>query len=427
MNMKSPASILRRPIGKLVLGSAGGYAIVLVLSPLMTRVYTPEDFGQFAIFSSFVAVASVLMSLSLELGILSAKRRSEARRYVFLSVATVIAMTLLMSAGLFVLGALGVNLRLPAWALALAVLSCTVASLTSIAINWSIYSREPHLAARAVFVSLSGRSAMQMGLGYTTGGLCGLVLGEIAGRALALIAAVGTHGSTCLRLSKRWRTPTKTHADAIRPYALYITPSAAIDTALVWLPAPLFSIFFGPFAGGLVAMTQRFGSVPLTIMNQSLGQIFHRRAAENLGIDNRYLLRFIVFCFVGLLVVTILAVVVLLWQGQLLFRLLLGNAWSETYIAAIALAPLYLFQFVSLLTNRVIMVSGRANIKLMSSLLQLCALLCSVAVTKWIALSWQPALFCVAGCLALTQLLTILYVLHLLTDKKNEQRVARSI
>lgn len=423
MNMKSLASILNRPLGKLVLGSAGGYAFVLVLSPVMTRVYTPEDFGQFAIFSSFVAVASVLMSMSLELGILSAKRRSEARRYVFLSVAAVVVMTALITVCLLLLYILGVDLRLPAWVLVLAVLSCAIASLTSIAINWSIYSQEPDLAARAVFLSLSGRSVMQVGLGYASGGILGLALGEIAGRLLALLAAAGGQLRSQFRLSNRNRRLTKTHLDAMRPYALYVTPSAAIDTALVWLPAPLFSIFFGPFAGGLVAMTQRFGSVPLTIANQSLGQIFHRRAAEKLGSDNGYLLRFIMLYFGGLLLLAAVAVFALAWGGDRLFGLLLGSAWSQTYIAAIALAPLYLFQFVSLLTNRIILVGGRANIKLASSIAQLCVLIATVAVAKWTNLSWEPALFAVAGCLALTQCLTILYVLHLLSHSRSTKRV----
>lgn len=113
MNLKPLSTIFNRPLGKLAVGSVGGYTIVLLLSPVMTRLYTPEEFGQFAIFSSIVAVASVFMSLSLELGILSAKRRSEASRYAFLAVATVVVMTLAMCMVLLLLDGLGVTLGLP--------------------------------------------------------------------------------------------------------------------------------------------------------------------------------------------------------------------------------------------------------------------------------------------------------------------------
>lgn len=423
MKLKSLAVILNRPLSKLVLGSVGGYAIVLFLSPLVTRVYTPEEFGQFAIFSGFVAVASVFMSLSLELGILSAKGIGEARRYAFLSVVTVLCMTLIVSLAVLLLGGLGVDLHLPTWALALAVLSCTVASLTSVAINWCIYARRPSLAARSVFASLSGRSVMQVGLGYGIGGLFGLVVGEVGGRLLALLAATGGQLVGPVRVLTTRARLTRADLADIRPYGLYITPSAAIDTALVWLPAPLFSIFFDPFVGGLVAMTQRLGSVLLTISNQSIGQLFHRRTSEKLGVDNSYLFRFLLLYFGGLLFLTVVAVLLLFWQGETVFGILLGSAWSGAYFAAIALAPLYLFQFVSLLSNRVILVGGRAYVKLLSSVAQLAALFATMATARWMDLGWETALFSLAACLALVQGLTILYALQLLLQSGDTESV----
>lgn len=267
---------------------------------------------------------------------------------------------------------------------------------------------------------------MQVGLGYLYGGLWGLAIGEIAGRFLALSVAINQRIKYSLKLLTTRKKLTSADSAAIRPYAFYITPSAAIDTALVWLPAPLFSIFFGPLAGGLVAMTQRFGSVPLTILNQSLGQLFHRRTAEKLGSDNAYLLRFVLLYFGGFLFLTIIAVFLLIWQGEAIFRLLLGEAWSNTYIAAIALAPLYFFQFVSLLTNRVILVAGRANIKLLTSFAQLCALFFSVFYAKSMNFPWETALFGAAVCLALTQGLTILYAFNLLHQKNDGGRPAPS-
>src|ERR1035437_10350788 len=59
-------------------GSAAGHAFTLVMSPVLTRVYGPEDFAALGLFTSFLSVACVAVTLQYETSIISASDRSEA-------------------------------------------------------------------------------------------------------------------------------------------------------------------------------------------------------------------------------------------------------------------------------------------------------------------------------------------------------------
>ena len=67
--------------GRLAAGSTFGYVLALLVSPIITRIYSPEEFGRFAVFGSIVAIFSIVATLSFEFGILGSLRRPLALRF----------------------------------------------------------------------------------------------------------------------------------------------------------------------------------------------------------------------------------------------------------------------------------------------------------------------------------------------------------
>lgn len=49
-----PRSSFARNVAVLAGGTAVGQAIVVLASPILTRLYTPEDFGVLAVYTSFL-------------------------------------------------------------------------------------------------------------------------------------------------------------------------------------------------------------------------------------------------------------------------------------------------------------------------------------------------------------------------------------
>ena len=61
LNKLKPKSEFTRNVLTLMTGTTIAQAIPIVISPILTRIYTPEDFGLFAL---FIAITSVFGSIA---------------------------------------------------------------------------------------------------------------------------------------------------------------------------------------------------------------------------------------------------------------------------------------------------------------------------------------------------------------------------
>jgi len=64
-----PKNAFVRSVSVLVGGTAGAQILLVLAAPLLTRLYTPEDFGLLAVYASLLALIGVISSLRYELAI----------------------------------------------------------------------------------------------------------------------------------------------------------------------------------------------------------------------------------------------------------------------------------------------------------------------------------------------------------------------
>lgn len=397
-------------------GSAGGYALSLAASPVLTRLYTPEEFGVFGVFGAIVAITSIFATMSFELGILGARNRSAAFQYVSSSVLLALSVTVLYLPLALYIAAKFPSIGLQSAGISMAMVVCVVTVFQIVATNWAIQTNRAGLAARATFSGLAGRSIFQIGLGFSIGGIWGLITGELLGRVFGWLVA--ERGTLPRALAHIVGAPRKiiSHIVSNRPYVTHLTPSIAIEVALVWLPAPGFALFYGPAIGGLVALVQRLGSAPLTIINQSLGQLVHRHAGTMLRADRMRVLRLI-----GILIITTLPLLALLmallwWRGREVAAFVFGEQWHSAGTIALAFAPLYYVQFLSLITSRLILVMNLLRLKLVGSILHLAVLCLSFPLARESGLDWVGAITLQAGLLTLSHVIVLFMVLRGVTQ-----------
>ena len=71
MKIKSSAHInsFFKNVAILVSGASLGQVIIVLSSPIITRLYSPEDFGIFALFSAVLGIVAVVGALRYELAI----------------------------------------------------------------------------------------------------------------------------------------------------------------------------------------------------------------------------------------------------------------------------------------------------------------------------------------------------------------------
>src|SRR5699024_11087733 len=90
-----------RHVMVLLTGTAISQVVVMAVSTITARLFTPEAFGQFAVFGSLTAIATTIASMRLDMTIMLPEDDDEARR-----IARVATYSNLAVAGLFTLAAL---------------------------------------------------------------------------------------------------------------------------------------------------------------------------------------------------------------------------------------------------------------------------------------------------------------------------------
>lgn len=377
----------------LALGAAGGQTVVLALSPVLTRIFRPEEIGVLGVFTGSVAVLSVIAPLGYEQAILGARHRSEAFRFLAAAIMSGIALSILLpSAGYLIANLIGHPLG--PWFMAPILAVGTIpAIVSSSAQGWYIRERSIKTVGISSFVNLAGRTVLQIVSGFLGAGVVGLIGGEIAGRLLALVV-LDRHNVLIRAFRTGLRYPGAIlHQMRIgHRFALYQMPSSALDTILAWLPLPLVAFTYGAEWAGIVTLIQRIGTAPASLIGQSLVQIYHHRAALYVNTDRPALLR-ITLRLVLLFTMAFLPVWLLLIAfAPALFGFVFGEIWRPAGTVAAIWAPSTLLQIFGQIASRLLILVNRQVVRLVANIAQIGALLVTIATAAGLGYTLPIAL-----------------------------------
>jgi O-antigen/teichoic acid export membrane protein len=281
MSVESPQ---KRSAGKSMLNSmlwllSGNFfapILALMLTPALSRLYEPRDFGILAILFSFVGVYASIATWRFDMAIVLPEEKGEAERLTGLSFGMVFAMSILAFVAVGVFGLLKIPLKTMSlydwiWVLPFTVfLRGMIGTLSYWATRHLQY--KSLAAARA---SESGATLLfQLAFGCLgTLGVLGLVSGRLLGILLAFIV---------LAAHKPIRRLLRFTVAELKPVAAkhYEMPRYALQTNLVnalsaaFLPI-LMAFFFGQFYAGLVFMVERLVRQPLSLIVNAIWQVTH--------------------------------------------------------------------------------------------------------------------------------------------------------
>lgn len=360
---------LKNPFSRILAlfsGTAGGYLIVIVMSPVLTRLFDPEEMGLFGVYSAAVAVFSVIFVLGFDYAIVGANRRSEALRACLASV----LVTVLLAAFFTVfatVGALATVFYIPNQSVAVllaAIPVAVVAIFFTISSNWAIRSGNTIAATRGLFVSLSARALIQVPLGFLFGGVWSLLGGDALGRGLALPATDLRMLRFCFKILRKNTRNTIGWIKKQYRFPVFLMPANLLEVLYLWAPPTLFSLTHGVAAAGIMTLILRFSTAPSAVANLSFAQIFHQYAGENITHSPKLVAKRLL----QIAVVTTLAFIpgwlVLVFFHEVIFEVVFGTEWSVAGIAAPVFTPLVLSQVLNVFANRVLIVLNVQHFRL---------------------------------------------------------------
>ena len=272
-----PQGRLGRAIAVSVSSTVLGQLIVLAASPLLTRLYTPEDFGVLGVFSALLGILGTAVCLRYELAIPLAKDSAGMVNLLALSVVVASLVSLLVGVALGLWGEMVIDafdmeaLRPLLWLLPLGLLAmgCNRA-LT----HWAIRRQAFGRIARTRLSQRIGQVITQVGLGYPVAGPLGLVIGQIIGNS----AGITTLGLAFHKMEARLWHAIKGRAMAKIAMRFGNLPTFATGAALLnsggeYLPPLLAAALYGADVAGwftlglpdVVGVWYRHGGAPRSL------------------------------------------------------------------------------------------------------------------------------------------------------------------
>jgi len=264
-----------RSVFQLSAGTALGQGLFIAASPLLSYLYTPQDFGVFATFMAIVPLLLPLATMRYEAAIPLAEKDTDALNLVVLCIGLNVAVSIVIGVILWTLKELswlsvikGLWFWIP--------LSMLLIGLYQTMSFWAIRRKQYSTLARTkLFQAIAGVSA-QLGLGWLGAGSIGLIIGEIATRSMGFLSLLR---SASIRAGEIQLESIKTLAIRYRRFGLFGLPDALLSVAVLNLPTLLIASLYEPTVVGWFGLVSRLVAAPVGIVGQALAQVYLGQAA----------------------------------------------------------------------------------------------------------------------------------------------------
>ncbi len=345
---------------KLSIGTLLGRLIAFLVLPLLTRLYSPENFALLATYLAIIGTMSVVACFRFEIAIPLADSDEEGVNLLALALAVLGLVT-----GIATLLVVLLSDRLTDWIGSPAIepylwlfpLGIALAGIYSAFQYWATrMKRFGPIARTRVVQSIMGTTTM-LSMGWLVSGPFGLLLGN------ALNFGAGGFGLAI----EAWRKDTKLLRQITFPkmlvvmrrygrYPLLSAPEALLNVGGRQWPILIIAAVAETEAGFLMLATQLL-SVPMALLGGSISQVYMSRAPEAMREGRLRELTFSIMRRLAAIgIPTLLAVGVL---APFFVPYLFGSEWAGTGIIITWMVPWLALQFIASPVSMVMYVTGR--------------------------------------------------------------------
>lgn len=331
-------------------GTAFAQALPIAISPILTRLYSPEEFGRFALYMAVAMITSVLVTGRYELAILLPHQDKDALHITALAMGLSIVISAMLLLVVFLFSQpmavmLGDNALAP-WLYWVPASSLLLGFYQSL--NYWINRQAQYKRMALSRTMLTGSAALaQVGTGYAGSGAIGLMGGQITGQILA----TGLLARLIWQEEKiQIRTVSPMHCIALAKkyinFPKYLIVAHGFNTVSGQMPVLLLSTLFNTAAAGFFTLTQRVMAAPMALIANALGDVF-REEASKAFIQQGQCKAIYQKTFKRLLLISILPFSIFFFMAPGLFAWVFGEQWRIAGEYAQILTPMAFLQFIT--------------------------------------------------------------------------------
>jgi len=321
-----------RNVGKLLSASVIAQVIGLLVYPVLTRLYTPDDFGLLTLFLNIGNILVILATAEYHYAIVLPKEEKEARAVVHLGFLLLVVMTAVVGVSTLFSHQIAAVFKQPElaryyWLMPVMVFFMGLWNLLN---YWYIRRKEyTRISGYQFSLSLlSAGSKMGFGFGGLTGG--GLIWSMVIAPLLSCLLSISLAFKRAIRpLFGFDAQATRQMAKQYKNFPLFTLPRDFVNLLVGQLPVFVLTPCFGTRDVGFWGMAVLLGFAPISMITKAIYQVLYQYTTER--VHNRLPLMSLMRRFTGwtsLIVVPGFALLYcfLPWLTSLLF----GQEWAPS-------------------------------------------------------------------------------------------------
>ncbi|WP_395308256.1 lipopolysaccharide biosynthesis protein [Mycobacterium sp. AMU20-3851] len=393
--------------------------LFIACTPVLTRLYSPDDFGVLAVFVSILGLVPVVASFRYDIAISLSVDRQESFHTLALclfgSVLCTAAVVAVFGSGLLA-NTEFVQLQPYWWLVAVGTLAVGVFS----ALNaWVGYAQQFELVARVKVKQAVSSVAAQIGLGLLTVGPLGLLVGYV----ISQFYGATSFALAVWRARPQWFTARDVWAAACkyRRFFFFAFPAGIVNRLGIHIVPVLFGYFYSLPTAGFFLLAQRLVALPTMVIGTSVAQVYTNRLAKDSLTGRTLLLPTYIKTVLVLLAAGLVPMGLLVALAPWLFGLVFGDEWRLAGEFCQILVPAFYAQFVVSPMIQTLNVLGYQMAQLIWDSIRLAAIVAAFVVASRLGHSE------VAAVVAVSTTLCAMYILQFLLSvwaiRRHDKRI----
>jgi O-antigen/teichoic acid export membrane protein len=344
-------------------GGAGvAQLIPILIAPVLTRFYSPDDFGSLALIISITNIMIIMCTGKLESAIMLPASRMEAFWIAF----TAQVMTISTSAIALLYVCLDFLLDGPLYEGVGPILFLIPFLIYFLGVFQplsflSLRNKGFKMMSWSSLVASANNSIISLLLGVFTAS-SGLVWGKLFGSIASFVVLVRSLRNGII-VSFRQFNFTK-FKDILRKYKefpIYVVPTTLMNMGIIEFFVILISIIYSKEEVGLFALARRMVFLPITVIGKSISQAYHQRLSVAL-IKGESIIKIFRSTVKMLFYIAAPISILIYFLSPIVFSLIFGEEWAISGKIASVLSLAFLMKFVVTPVTPIFSMSG--NIRL---------------------------------------------------------------
>lgn len=385
LNKFKPRSEFSRNVLTLMMGTVIAQAIPLAITPILTRLYSPEDFGIFALYIAIASITSVFATGRYEQAIMLPKKDIDAANIAILAILITCAISLLLLIMVFFLNKqISQLVERPEISPLLYLIPSSV-FLTGVYQTLNYWNnRKKHykiLAVSRVFRS-SSMSGLHLLAGFKTFGALGLIAGDIIGK----LVSSGILLKHILKNDKKHFAnlsgiKRKALAKRYKKFPTFDTGATLANVASYQVQSILFPIFYGLTAAGQYFLVLKVLQAPMSLISGAITDVYKQKLTSKDTTEEQIKLYYKKMFFL-LFGIGIIPFSLFIFFAQDIFRIIFGSQWSQAGSYAAVLAPMFFVRFIASPLSYFLYLREKQEINILLQLLLFLAAIISIQMNS---------------------------------------------